>query len=84
MMWLNFIINENECLVNFDTSTMSEYNTEEIEELCNKIMKVLKEKFPTIYFIFTEVKNQNISFCEIKGNLSNIDTDDLKIEIQEQ
>jgi hypothetical protein len=83
-MWLNFVINENECLINFDKSAIEEYDPEEIETLSNKIINVLREKFPAVEFIFTEVKNQNISFCEIKGNLSNIDDEDLKAEIQEQ
>jgi len=84
MMWLNFVINENECLVNFDSNVMSGYTAEEIESLSQKIMNILKKEFPDISFIFTEIKNQNISFCEVKGNLSNIDDEDLKAEIQEQ
>jgi hypothetical protein len=91
-MWLNFVTNDNEILINISSNCCELFNFDTINhakldkkiERC--IMNVCKRReidcdLITIYIFY--INNQNTQLIEIKANQTEIDSDDIELELQE-
>lgn len=91
-MWLNYIINENEILINISRNLCELFNFDTINQskLETKLTKMIEKiaikndiDIDIIAITYTYINNQNTKLIEIKANQTEIDSDDIKLEIQE-
>jgi len=86
MMWLNYVIEKDEVLINFDCDdsifTSDNESHIDFDAMISAIEEKLKAQFPAVsHFTLTAVKNQNsptAQFADMKGNISEYTDDEIQ------